>query len=299
MADRRKGRSGRPPRGFKRKLVQLAAFGFTNSHPGNLAAGRLYRGAWKNFCAPGLNCYSCPAAGLSCPIGALQAVTGSIKFDFSFYIVGFLLAVGVLLGRFVCGWLCPFGLLQELLHKLPGPKRKLPRPLKGVKYAVLVVFVLLMPVLAVNFMGMGQPAFCQYLCPAGTLEGGIPLLLANPELRALTGPLFTWKALVLAVTVLGCVVVQRFFCKLLCPLGAIYGLLNRVSLYRLRVDGERCVLCGECARACPMEVDPVRTADSCECIRCGKCAAACPRGAIRLGFKAGREKAGGVRKWGI
>lgn len=293
MADRKTSRPGRQPKGLKRRLVQLAAFGFTNSHPGNLAAGRLYRGAWKNFCTPGLNCYSCPAAGLSCPIGALQAVTGSIKFDFSFYIVGFLLAVGVLLGRFVCGWLCPFGLLQELLHKLPGPKRKLPRPLKGVKYAVLAVFVLLMPVLAVNFMGIGQPAFCQYLCPAGTLEGGIPLLLANSELRALAGPLFHWKALVLLVTVLGCVVVQRFFCKLLCPLGAVYGLLNKVSLYRLRVDGERCVLCGECARTCPMEVDPVRTADSCECIRCGKCAAACPRGAIRLGFQAGEKKRAG------
>lgn len=272
--------------GLKRKLVQLAAFGFTNSHLGNFAVGKLYTGPWKNFCAPGLNCWSCPAAGLACPIGALQAVGGSIKFNFSFYVVGFLLAVGVVLGRFVCGWLCPFGMLQELLHKLPSPKFRLPKPFKYVKYGILSVFVIGMPVLVTNFMGMGQPAFCQYLCPAGTLEGGIPLLLANAKLRALMGPLFSWKALVLAVTLVGCVLVERFFCKLMCPLGAIYGLLNKLSLYRLRVDGNNCISCGGCAKVCPMDVDPVRAPDSAECIRCGKCAAHCPTGAIRLGYRA-------------
>ena len=271
--------------GLRRKLVQLAAFGFTNSHLGNLATGKLYKGPWKNFCTPGLNCYSCPAAGLACPIGALQAVTGSVKYDVSFYVIGFLLAVGVLLGRFVCGWLCPFGLFQELLHKIPSPKKKLPKPLKYVKYVVLTVFVIALPVLATNVMGMGQPAFCQYICPAGTLEGGIPLMLANEELRTLMGPLFSWKVLVAGITVVGCVVVHRFFCKLLCPLGAIYGLLNKLSLYRLRVDAVRCLSCGQCARVCPMDVDPVQTPDSAECIRCGKCAAQCPAKAICMGFR--------------
>ena len=269
---------------LRRKLVQLAAFGFTNSHLGNLATGKLYKGQWKNFCTPGLNCYSCPAAGLACPIGALQAVTGSAKYNVSFYVVGFLLAVGVLLGRFVCGWLCPFGLFQELQHKLPSPKGRLPKPLKYVKYAVLAVFVIAMPVLVTNIMGMGQPAFCQYICPAGTLEGGIPRMLANEELRTLMGPLFRWKVLVAAATVIGCVVVQRFFCKLLCPLGAIYGLLNRLSLYRLRVDAAKCVGCGQCSHVCPMDVDPVQTPDSAECIRCGKCAVRCPAKAICMGF---------------
>ena len=271
--------------GLKRKLVQMAAFGFTNSHLGNLATGKLYKGPWKNFCAPGLNCYSCPAAGLACPIGALQAVTGSMKYNVSFYVVGFLLAVGVLLGRFVCGWLCPFGLFQELLHKIPSPKGKLPRPLKYVKYAVLAVFVIAMPVLVTNVMGMGQPAFCQYICPAGTLEGGIPLMLANEKLRTLMGPLFTWKVLVAVAVVIGCVVVQRFFCKLLCPLGAIYGLLGKLSLYRLRVDAVKCVACGRCAQVCPMDVDPVRTPDNAECIRCGNCAAQCPAKAICMGVE--------------
>lgn len=82
---------------IKRKLIQIAAFGFTNSHLGNFAGGKLYTGKWKQFCNPGLNCYSCPAATLACPIGAMQAVAGSMQYNFSFYVVGFLLAAGVLL----------------------------------------------------------------------------------------------------------------------------------------------------------------------------------------------------------
>jgi len=277
------------PQEVKRTLVQIAAFGFTNARLGNLAAGKLYTGPWKAFCSPGLNCYSCPAASFACPIGALQAVAGSRDFQLSFYVVGFLLAVGVVLGRAVCGWLCPFGLLQDLLSKVPVKKFRLPRAARYVKYAVLVGLVLLAPALVTNYMGMGAPAFCKYLCPAGTIEGGLPLLLTHPELRSLAGPLLHWKALVAIVTAAGCILVRRFFCKALCPLGAIYGLLNRVSLCQVTVDGAACVSCGKCAQVCPMDVDPVREPTSAECIRCGKCAATCPTGAVRVGFQ-GRGK---------
>ena len=78
--------------------------------------------------------------------------------------------------------------------------------------------------------------------------------------------------------------ISRFFCKLLCPLGAIYGLCNKISLYRLRVDDESCVHCGTCHAHCPMDVDPVLHPQSAECIRCGKCAHICPQNAIKLGF---------------
>ncbi len=274
---------------IKRKAIQIAAFGLTNCHVGNFFAkggAKLYTGPWKQFCHPGLNCYSCPAATVSCPIGALQSVTGSMKFDFSFYVVGFLLAVGVLLGRVVCGFLCPFGLVQELLALIPLPKRKLRLPAfaKYIKYAVLLVFVVLMPVLVTNIVGMGDPAFCQYICPAGTLTGGLPLLGTHEELRRTAGWLFGWKAFLLAVVLMGSVAVYRFFCKTLCPLGAIYGLLNKVSFYRLTVDEKKCIHCGKCAAVCRMDVDPVKHPQSAECIRCGECAAACPAGAIRLGF---------------
>ena len=129
---------------IKRKLIQIAAFGFSNLYPGNFAGekgAQIYKGPWKQFCNPGLHCYSCPAASVSCPIGALQSVSGSMKFDFSFYITGFLLAVGVLLGRFVCGFLCPFGLVQELLAKIPAPGKKLRLPAftKYLKYIILIV----------------------------------------------------------------------------------------------------------------------------------------------------------------
>ncbi|MBQ8151128.1 MAG: 4Fe-4S binding protein [Clostridia bacterium] len=284
---------------LKRKAIQIAAFGLNNCHVGNFfqkGGAKLYTGPWKQFCAPGLNCYSCPAASVSCPIGALQAVSGSMKLDFSFYVVGFLLAVGVLLGRFVCGFLCPFGLIQELLAKIPLPKKKLrlPRFAKYIKYVVLVVFVILMPVAVTNVVGMGDPAFCQYICPSGTLLGGVPLLSTHPELQQTIGWLFGWKMFLLIAILTGSVLVFRFFCKTLCPLGAIYGLLNKVSFYRLTVDGDKCIHCGKCAQVCGMDVDPTKHPQSMECIRCGECAQACPTGAIRLGFGVFRRKEEGA-----
>lgn len=275
---------------FKRKLIQIAAFGFTNSHIGNFVSGKLYTGKWKQFCNPGLNCYSCPAATLACPIGALQAVNGSMQYNFSFYIVGFLLAVGVLFGRLICGWICPFGLIQELIYKIPSPKYKLPKIFTYFKYAILIVFVILLPIVVTDFMGMGQPAFCQYICPAGTLSGGIPMIATHSELRATTGFLFGLKITILFITIIASIFLFRFFCKTLCPLGAIYGLLNKISIYHLEVDKKTCIGCGKCARACKMDVDPVVNPNSAECIRCGACASACPKQAIQLKFGSSKQK---------
>ena len=105
-----------------RGWIQAGATLLTNLHLPNFLKGGLYQGAGKTVCVPGLNCYSCPAASGACPIGAFQAVVGSSKFRFSYYITGILILLGVLLGRFICGFLCPFGWLQELLHKIPGKK---------------------------------------------------------------------------------------------------------------------------------------------------------------------------------
>ncbi len=275
---------------FKRKLIQIAAFGFTNSHIGNFVSGKLYTGKWKQFCNPGLNCYSCPAATLACPIGALQAVNGSMQYNFSFYIVGFLLAVGVLFGRLICGWICPFGLIQELIYKIPSPKYKLPKIFTYFKYAILIVFVILLPIVVTDFMGMGQPAFCQYICPAGTLSGGIPMIATHSELRATTGFLFGLKITILFITIIASIFLFRFFCKTLCPLGAIYGLLNKISIYHLEVDKKACIGCGKCAHTCKMDVDPVVNPNSAECIRCGACASACPKQAIQLKFGSSKQK---------
>ena len=156
-----------------RGFIQAGATLLTNIHLPNFAKGTLYQGSGKYVCVPGLNCYSCPGAAGACPVGAFQAVVGSSKFRFSYYITGILILFGVLLGRFICGFLCPFGWFQELLHKIPSPKfstKKL-KPLRYLKYAVLLVMVVLLPLLAVNELGMGDPFFCKYLCPQGVLEG--------------------------------------------------------------------------------------------------------------------------------
>ena len=269
---------------LKRKLLQIIAFGCSNAHLLNFKGGKLYTGKWKQFCNPGLNCYSCPAAGFACPIGALQAVNGSRQFSFSFYVAGLLLAFGVLLGRAVCGWLCPFGLLQELIHKIPSPKRKLKKGFLYIKYVVLVVFVLILPIAVTDYMGMGKPAFCQYICPAGTLEGGLSLLAAHESLRKAVGSLFSLKMTILILTLIGCVFFYRFFCRTLCPLGAIYGLFNKISIVHLEVDRHRCVGCGKCKDVCGMEVNPVQTPNAAECIRCGACVDVCPADALYLGF---------------
>lgn len=269
---------------IKRKIVQVVAFGYSNMHLVNFNGGKIYKGKWKQFCNPGLNCYSCPAASFACPIGALQAVNGSMDFNFSFYVVGLLLAFGVVFGRGVCGWLCPFGLLQEFIHKVPSPKLKLKKGFLYIKYVLLVIFVILLPIVATNYMGMGKPAFCQFICPAGTLQGGIPLLSTHEELRETIGSLFSLKMAILILTIAGCILVYRFFCRVICPLGAIYGLMNKVSIYHLEVNKHQCVNCGKCKNVCKMEVDPVKQKDSAECIRCKACVAACPNKAIQISF---------------
>ena len=243
---------------------------------------------------PGLNCYSCPAASGACPIGSFQAVVGSSKFSFSYYITGFLILLGVLLGRFICGFLCPFGWFQELLHKIPTKKLSTKRlkPLTYLKYAVLLVMVFLLPAFLVNDVGMGDPFFCKYLCPQGVLEGAIPLSVANSGIRAALGTLFTWKLGILIAVIVLSVLFYRPFCKWLCPLGAFYALLNKVSLFQMKVDKNKCVSCGKCAKACKMDVDVTKTPNHTECIRCGMCVRACPTNAVRFryGFGDGKDK---------
>lgn len=275
-----------------RGFAQAVATVLTNPHLPNFLKGRLYGGAGKNVCVPGLNCYSCPAASGACPIGAAQAVSGSSKFGFSYYVTGTLILIGVLLGRFVCGFLCPFGWFQELLHKIPTKKLSTGRlkPLTWLKYVILLVMVFLLPALAVSDVGMGDPFFCKYLCPQGVLEGAVPLSIANSGIRAALGSLFTWKLSILLAVIALSIVFYRPFCKWLCPLGAFYALLNRVSLFQMKVDKDKCVSCGKCAEACKMDVDVTKLPNHAECIRCGMCVRACPTDAVRFRYGFGNGK---------
>ncbi|MEF9940974.1 MAG: 4Fe-4S binding protein [Lachnospiraceae bacterium] len=278
-----------------RLFVQLAFTALTNGYLVGFAKGKIFTGRTKALCVPGLNCYSCPGALGSCPIGSLQAVLGDRNYKFSFYIVGILLFVGALFGRFICGWLCPFGLIQDLFYKIPFVRKikKLPgdRFLKWIKYILLVGFVILLPLFAVDIIGQGSPWFCKYICPSGTLTAGIPLVLSNPGLQQALGWLFTWKVVILILLLLLSVFVYRPFCRYLCPLGAIYGFFNPIAFYRYQIDKTACTDCGICQAACKFDIPVWKSPNSIDCIRCGDCRQACPHGAIHT-LKNIRQKEG-------
>ena len=269
-----------------RKAVQAGMGIAQNAHFSGLLKGTLYGGALKRFCAPGLNCYSCPAAVVSCPIGAFQSLLSQRKPKFSFYVFGFLSFLGVLLGRFVCGWLCLFGLFQELLYKIPTGKihipKKLDEKLRYLKYVILVVFVILFPVILRDEYGLSAPYFCKWLCPAGMLEGGIPLWILDHSIRPAAHFLYGYKLVLLLIMVAFSIMVERPFCKYICPLGAFYSLFQSVSFLKLEVNREACIHCGRCAKSCMMKVDPSKTPNSAECIRCGECVKACPAHALHF-----------------
>lgn len=266
---------------LNRKLVQVASALITNANLKGFDQGKIYRGPLKKICVPGLNCYSCPGALGSCPIGSLQAVLGSFKYKISFYILGMIMLFGTLMGRFICGWLCPFGLIQELLHRIPSPKLKIPKIFRYLKYVILIIFVILLPIVWTNAIGLGDPTFCKYICPAGTLEGGIPLVSMNPSLRASIENLFFWKIFLLIGTIIMSIITFRPFCKVVCPLGTIYGFFNPISIYRYELDKEKCTNCGLCSTKCKMDVKAYENPNDFECIRCGDCINTCPHKAIR------------------
>ena len=278
-----------------RLAIQLGFTILTNGYLYGFLNGKIYRGNLKYTCVPGLNCYSCPGAVGSCPIGALQALLNQRGFQVPFGVLGFFFLFGSLFGRFVCGFLCPFGLVQDLLHKIPlfRKRKRLPghRILKYGKYAVLLLLVGVGS--AFLFGGYAKvPAFCKYLCPSGTLFGSVPLLAMNEQLRSQAGGLFAWKLGVLLVLAVASVKVYRPFCQYLCPLGAVYVWFNRFSLVQVHWEKERCILCGACERACPVALSVEEISRSPECIRCGKCVEACPARCLHFSGKAfvGKEK---------
>lgn len=268
-----------------RLFFQIVYTIVTNGYLYGFLNGKIYKGSLKYTCVPGLNCYSCPGAIGACPLGALQAALNKKNLEVPFAVLGFFFIFGSIFGRFACGWLCPFGLVQDLLHKIPIFKKRKQLPFHSVlKYGKYVVLLFLV-VIGSSFLFVGfakVPAFCKYLCPSGTLLGAIPLLSMDEQLRMQAGGLFGWKLAILVVIVIISVKVYRPFCQYLCPLGAIYGWFNRFSLVQVHWEKDNCISCGACQRACPVNLPPEKISVSAECIRCGQCVEACPKKCLHL-----------------
>ena len=267
-----------------RRLVQLYAALLYNANLKGFIDGHIYTGNLKSVCVPGFNCYSCPGAVASCPLGSLQNALNAAGHTAPWYVLGILALFGVILGRTICGWICPLGLIQELLHKIPTPKiRKshITRKLSYLKYVFLAVFVIAIPLIYGVGKGIILPGFCKYICPAGTFEGAVGLLQnpANATSFYQLGAVFTNKWVIMLVIGLACIFCYRTFCRFICPLGAIYGFFNRFALTGVKVNPDRCNGCGLCVMKCQMDIKHVGDH---ECISCGKCINTCAQGAISL-----------------
>ena len=267
-----------------RRLVQLYSALLYNAHLKGFIDGEIYVGKTKFACVPGFNCYSCPGAVGACPLGSIQNALASTGNQAGWYVLGIISLFGVILGRTICGWLCPLGLIQELLHKIPTPKIKksrITRVFSWLKYILLAVFVVALPLWYGLEHNMPLPGFCKYICPAGTFEGAMGLLSnpANTPKFAMLGILFTRKFIIMLGIGLLCIFCYRSFCRFICPLGAIYGFFNRFNVVGVKVDESRCNHCGSCVRSCGMDV---RHVGDHECINCGKCMEVCAQKAISI-----------------
>ena len=264
---------------IKRRFIQLITAVLYNCNLKGFADGRIFKGECKGLCVPGLNCYSCPGAVAACPLGSLQGALRDSSFKLVWYVIGTLLLFGIMFGRVICGFLCPFGFIQELIYKIHVPKikkNKVTKALSYLKYVILLVFVIVIPVI------MNVPGFCKYICPAGTLEAGIPLVIKDEHLRGMIGALFNWKVIVLCVCVLACMFCFRSFCRFICPLGAFYSFFNPVAFFGINVDETKCTGCKACISKCLMDTNKVGDH---ECIHCGACKDVCPEGAIKYKFR--------------
>jgi ferredoxin-type protein NapH len=268
---------------MSRRIYQLIFFIIQNPFISNFMTGRPYNGPAKSFCAPGLHCYSCPSMAFGCPLGTIQYV---IKYAamIPYYALGTLSAVGAVFGSASCGYVCPFGLFQELLHSISPWKSdtaKLPQPFRYIKWGNLILLVIIVPA-----FGLAQ-GFCAWICPSGLIMAGLPIIAANEGIRASIGITFYWKLFLTTVFIIFIMREKRFFCRYICPLGLILGFFNKISLYQIKLDKNKCVTCRACQKSCPMGLKLPEEINSIDCIKCGECVPACPSkfGALSKGFE--------------
>lgn len=254
-----------------RIMVQWCSLIFTNAYFGFVKTKQVYQGALKSACVPFLNCHSCPSAYFSCPIGTFQHFMTMHKFPY--ILTGYLAAIGIMVGALACGWLCPFGLIQDLLYKIKSIKIRIPEKLSVMRYLILIFLVILFPLVT-------QETWFSKLCPMGTLQAAIPWVIWNPIIpvygeRAVStqalGLLFIIKILIAFMFIGLFVIAKRPFCRLGCPLGAIFGFFNKYSLLQLDVDTRSCKDCQDCRETCPADLNISDNTGASTCVRCFRC----------------------------
>ena len=217
--------------------IQISAFFLLNPYIINFFSGRLYTGNLKIFPFPVLNCWSCPAAIFACPIGALSNLVSLKKFPF--YVLGTIILASYK-KNILCGYICPFGLFQDLIYKIPfykvSKKKKdvfskiyliLDRPLKKLKYITLIILVLAVPFF------FHKNIFC-ILCPPAFIEGSLPFLIIFPYLRDYIGFWFYFKTVLFFLFLFLSLIIIRPFCRYFCPLKGAFDLINYSNVRRVK-----------------------------------------------------------------
>lgn len=264
-------RPGKHPIHILRRVSQIGVGAFLfNSYFAVFSTKTLYGGPLRGVCVPGLNCHSCPTALMGCPIGIAQHFAATHTFPW--FLIGFLGIIGMISGRFTCGWLCPWGLVQDLLYRFKKWTVRIPQFMNYLKYSILVIVVIIIPYITYEH-------WFSKLCPCGALIAAIPWALWNPVdpilnepyiAPGMIGAMFWLKMWILGVFLVLFLFIKRPFCRTICPLGATYALFNRISLVSVQV-GEGCVDCGQCRAVCPVDLDVRREANSEACIKCLEC----------------------------
>ncbi|MBF0594559.1 MAG: 4Fe-4S binding protein [Candidatus Omnitrophica bacterium] len=254
-----------------REIIQWGSLVLSNMYLGFFKTRQVYQGELKSACVPFLNCHSCPSAFFSCPIGTIQHFMTIRKFPYM--VAAYLTMIGISVGSLACGWLCPFGFLQDLLYKIKSIKIHVPAKLSVMRYLILALLVILFPLVT------QETAFSK-LCPMGTIQAAIPWVIWNPIIPVYGEPavsvgtlgfLFMVKILIAAFFVGLFVLAKRPFCKLACPLGAIFGFFNKYSLLQIDVDPKKCKDCQHCRDVCPVDINISNDPKSSVCVRCFNC----------------------------
>ena len=252
--------------GYKRKLTQASAFIISN-----LGFMRVLK---TGFVCPFLYCHGCPFAFFGCPIGGIQHFITYGRFPF--FIVGWLGVYGTLFGRAFCGWACPFGALNGLLSNRKARARLRTGRFWFAKYVILFL------VLALAWFTL-DTVFCK-VCPSGSLFAAIPYHILTPD--AEFAVYFYVHILTLALTLVLALLVSSFWCRYLCPLGAINGAFNKISLINIKREETKCKKCNICLEACQMGIDKIEDiGSSTDCTLCGRCVESCEEKALSFSFQ--------------